>query len=382
MSGPPRASVALLVGAVAVTGANAMLLSPLTQLVGADLGVAPTEVLRASQSYGLATLLSALIFAPQIGRIGLDRALGAALVALAAGFVWIALAPGLPALQNAHLLAGLASGVALPACYGLAAAIAPEGQSAKTMGRVLFGWTLLLIFGVAGAAVIADIAGWRVSYGVFAALTLALAIASQRARLPHQKARPVNLLSVFRLEGFTLALGALAALMLGFYAAMTLIGTHVTVTLGRSTASAGLIPLVYGLGFGVGIILDPLADRFGRARVAPMLLALLSLCYLAMVLTAPSFGPLLVVVFLWGVFQHVTLTLAMDRLAQLAQTQRAAILGLSTAVTYGAVFLGAAIGRALFTHVGFWAIAGVSMIFATGLTAEALARHYSSNNSV
>ncbi|MFT7191982.1 MAG: hypothetical protein ACI9AQ_002558, partial [Dinoroseobacter sp.] len=59
MNGPPRASVALLMGAVAVTGANAMLLSPLTQLVGADLDVAPTDVLRANQSYGLATLLSA-----------------------------------------------------------------------------------------------------------------------------------------------------------------------------------------------------------------------------------------------------------------------------------------------------------------------------------
>jgi DHA1 family inner membrane transport protein len=381
MNGPPRASVALLMGAVAVTGANAMLLSPLTQLVGADLGVAPTEVLRANQSYGLATLLSALVFAPQIGRIGTDRALGAALLALAAGFVWIALAVDLPALQRAHVLAGLASGVALPAIYGLAAAIAPEGQTAKTMGRVLFGWTLLLIFGVAGAAFIAEIAGWRMSYAVFGALTLMLAVLSQRARLPHEKARPVNLLSVFRLKGFAVALGAISALMLGFYAAMTLIGTHVTVTLGRSTASAGLIPLVYGVGFGAAIVLDPLADRFGRARVAPALLALLSLTYVAMVLSAPSFGPLLAVIFLWGVFQHVTLTLAMDRLAQLSQTQRAAILGWSTAATYAAVFFGAVIGRALFTHVGFWAIAGVSMILAAALTAEALARHYSSNNS-
>ncbi|MFT5346477.1 MAG: putative MFS family arabinose efflux permease [Dinoroseobacter sp.] len=98
-------------------------------------------------------------------------------------------------------------------------------------------------------------------------------------------------------------------------------------------------------------------------------------------LSTPSFGPLLAVIFLWGVFQHVTLTLAMDRLAQLSQTQRAAILGWSTAATYAAVFFGAVIGRALFTHVGFWAIAGVSMILAAALTAEALARHYSSNNS-
>jgi len=57
--------------------------------------------------------------------------------------------------------------------------------------------------------------------------TLGLGNVSQRARLPHQKAPPVNLLSVFRLEGFGPPLGApRPRLMLGFYAAMTLIGTH------------------------------------------------------------------------------------------------------------------------------------------------------------
>ena len=67
-------------------------------------------------------------------------ALIAALLLSAAALHWLAL-------TLAQAVAGMAAGVILPAAYGSASLIAQPGQ-ARTLGRVIAGWSVSLVAGV------------------------------------------------------------------------------------------------------------------------------------------------------------------------------------------------------------------------------------------
>jgi DHA1 family inner membrane transport protein len=163
-------SIGLLTAAVAIVGANSLLLSPIATAVAADLpGTDAAAVMLAAAAFGLGTAASALLLAPQVDRIGADRALIRAVLGMAAGLGLSALAPGLFWLAAAQSICGIAAGLALPAAYALAAQIAPRGQEGRTIGRVLSGWTISLVFGVAGSAALTDLIGWRAVYGLLAA---------------------------------------------------------------------------------------------------------------------------------------------------------------------------------------------------------------------
>jgi predicted MFS family arabinose efflux permease len=166
----------------------------------------------------------------------------------------------------------------------------------------------------------------------------------------------------------------MGALMLAFYLCYTYVGAHVTGPLERSTTMAGLVALSYGVGFGLSTLLDPLLDRWGPRRAAAPLFGGTVLLYLAMSWFSLAFGPLLAVAFVWGITQHAGLTLAIGRLTALDPRQRGAILGLSSSVTYLAVFGGAALGGVIYGWLGFDALPLISAALLIGLSVEAARR--------
>mgnify|MGYP000046336388 CR=1 FL=1 len=71
-----RAELALLTLAVAIVGANSLILSPLSGAIAQDFaGISAARVMLAAAAYGLGTAASALLIAPQADRIGTARAL-------------------------------------------------------------------------------------------------------------------------------------------------------------------------------------------------------------------------------------------------------------------------------------------------------------------
>ena len=161
----------LLMAAVTIVGSNSLALSPIALEIGRGFGGASArEVLVAASLFGAGTAVAAVGIAPFADRIGLSRALFMAIAVLVLGMAGTAVAPSLPVVWAAQAVAGLGSGVALPATYGLAAEIAPKGRENTYMGRVLMGWTLSLVFGASAAALIAEVAGWRAVHGVLAGL--------------------------------------------------------------------------------------------------------------------------------------------------------------------------------------------------------------------
>ncbi|MDJ0994205.1 MAG: MFS transporter [Dinoroseobacter sp.] len=364
--------ILLLLLSVGIVGVTALMLSPIASAVAGGLPDATAQgVLFGAAVYGAATALSALLLAPQADRFGADRSLQVALFVLFLGFAGAGLSPTLPAFLAAQATLGLATGLALPSAYALAAHAALPGREAQTMGLVLSGWTLSLVAGVSLAAFGAELLGWRSMFLSLALVSAVVLIGVSRTRFEAPRGRATSPLTGLRVPGIGRALAMMGALMLGFYFTYTFIGTHVTETLGRSTAAAGLVPLIYGLGFGATTLLDRYIDRIGPARTARPLFAFNVLLYIAMAVAAPSFGALLCLAFIWGFTQHLGLNLAVGRLTALDPGQRGAILGLNSCVTYLMVFLGAAAGGVIFTQAGFPALPVLSALLLVYLAMEA-----------
>jgi predicted MFS family arabinose efflux permease len=186
----------VLTGCVAVIGSNSLGLGPIAPAVADSLGTSVPTVITAAAAFGLGTAASALFLARHIDRIGARRMLQFALALLAAGLFVSAVSPAVAVLIAGQLVAGIASGIALPAIYSNAAAVAPPGRESRTIGVVLTGWTLSMMVGVSLSAVLADLVHWRAVFAAIAALALValsmLSISSYRD-IPTTESSPLPL---------------------------------------------------------------------------------------------------------------------------------------------------------------------------------------------
>ncbi|KAA2316825.1 MFS transporter [Pseudooceanicola sediminis] len=359
-------AVALLTGAIAVVGANSMVLAPITAAVARDLGGDPAEIVQAAAAYGLTTAVSAMFLAPRSDTIGADRALNQAVIILILSLVASVLAPSKWALIGAQAIGGLGAGMAIPAIYVLAPQLGPRGEEKRTMGLVLSGWTLALVAGVAGSGFLAEWAGWRAVYVVLGLLMAGLWIAMRRTdlRVPRIATSATSPLTALRVPGITRALFSALMLMLSFYGTYAFVGAHVADALGRGTDVAGIITLCYGTGFGISALLDRYFDRLRPGLAGALSFAALTVIYALLALLGTNLWLLAGLAVLWGMAQHLALNFVVSRLSSLDPSQRGAILGLNSSVTYLAVFGGALAFRHPYEVSGFAICNTVSAIVA------------------
>ncbi|MCA1334186.1 MFS transporter [Pseudooceanicola marinus] len=358
--------LALMTGAIAVVGANSMVLAPISAAVARDLGTEPAEILQAAAAYGGTTALSALLLAPRADRIGPGPALMQALVLLLISLLVSTLAPGKWVLIGAQAIGGLGAGIAIPAIYGLAPELGPPGEEKRSMGLMLSGWTLALVAGVAGAGFVAEWVGWRAVYGLLLVFMGLLYLALMRADLSVRRVgSATSPLTALRVPGIWRGLASAGLLMTGFYGTFAFIGVHVADDLARGTDAAGLVILCYGSGFGIATLFDRHFDRLPQISAGAISFAGLLMVYLAFSVSAPHYGLLLALALAWGIMQHFALNFVVSRLAGLEASQRGAILGLNSSITYLAVLGGALTFRLPYEAGG---IAWCNLISATCLT--------------
>ncbi|MFE0016448.1 MFS transporter [Mesorhizobium sp. NPDC059054] len=340
---------------IAVIGSNSLVLGPIAPEVARALGTSVALVMSASAAFGLGTAASALLMARHVDRFGARRMLLWALVGLAAALALSALSPAVPALAGAQLAAGVASGIALPAIYASAAAVAPTGRESRTIGVVLTGWTLSMVAGVSLSAFVADYIHWRAVYAVVALLALSafLTLKASRYRdLPAAGPAPQPL-AALRIAGVKPLLVACAAFMSAFYGVYGYLGDHLHTGLGEPVSANGIVALVYGIGFGTAAFLDGIVDRLGPRRVMPFAFLAVGTVYLGFALAGGSFVAVLVLTLLWGLTNHFGLNVLIMRLAAIDPARRGTIMGLNSAVTYLAVFAGTTGFGPLYAARGF-----------------------------
>jgi predicted MFS family arabinose efflux permease len=345
----------VLTGCVAVIGSNSLGLGPIAPEVARSLGSTVPTVMMAAAAFGLGTAASALFLARHIDRIGARRMLQLALTLLAAALACSALSPIVAVLIGCQLVAGIASGIALPAIYSSAAAVAPPGRESRTIGVVLTGWTLSMVVGVALSAVLADLVHWRAVFAAVAVLALAavamLSLSNYREVLATESA-PLPL-EALQIKGIKPLLIACGAFMAAFYGIYGYLGDYLHHGLGQPVSANGFAALVYGMGFGAATLLDNVVDRLRAQRVMPAAFLATGCVYVSMALLGGSFTAVLIAVFLWGLANHFGLNVLIMRLSAIDPARRGTIMGLNSAVTYLAGFVGTAAFAPLHTEFGF-----------------------------
>ncbi|GAA2559293.1 MFS transporter [Pseudonocardia hydrocarbonoxydans] len=324
----------VLTAGVVTVGAQSFLLAPLLPDLAHSLAATPSEIGRVLAAYGVGVVVAALLLGPRLDRVTRRTALtaGAALLALSCAVA--ALAPGWEVLAGAQVVAGVGAGIVLPATYALAAELAPPGTAARATGRVLLGWSLALVAGVPVATVLADAVGWRGVLGALAVLAGAQVVLYRTLPSGPVAAPPARgagaLGHALRTPGVAPLLAGTLAFMSAFYAVFGFAGAEIRLLHGGGAAGAGLLALAYGVGFGLGAAAGRVAER---ARLAPVL-AVLAAVYLLLGATVGLLPALLVVAVVWGLVNHVALTLLVSGLAA-APAARGAVLALNSGATYG-----------------------------------------------
>ncbi|TPM03615.1 MFS transporter [Mesorhizobium sp. B2-3-11] len=362
---PPIPALAyLLTGCIAVIGSNSLVLGPIAPAVAVSFATSVPTVMTAAAAFGLGTSASALFLARHIDRVGARRMLQAALLLLALALVASAAAPTVAALVAAQLVAGIAAGVAMPAIYASAAAIAPPGRESGTIGVVLTGWTLSMVAGVSLSAVLADLVHWRAVFAAVALLaTLALGGLSASSLPDVRKTGPApSPFEAFGIPGIVPLLVACGAFMTAFYGVYGYLGDHLHSGLGQAVSANGLAALAYGTGFGTAALFDGIIDRLGARRVMPFAYLLVAMIYVAIAATSDSYGLTLAMMAAWGLANHFGLNVLVMRLSALDPSRRGTIMGLNSAVTYLAVFVGTTGFGPLYSGFGFATCAMVAAV--------------------
>ena len=324
-----RSPVPALMFAVSVVGSNGLALSPILSDVARSFSTTPLTISTAISAYGAATAASAFFLAARIDRIGIRRTLLGGMLALIAALLLSAAAPHWLALTLAQAVAGMAAGVILPAAYGSASLIAQPGQEARTLGRVIAGWSVSLVAGVPLSALISDAIGWRATYGVLA-LCAAVALLGLR-RLPERRAAHPAPLRLSRLlaplsyrDVPALLLGCLAFLS-AFYGVYAFLADHVRRLLALSAGQVGFIARLRRRLHAVGPA-GRAADRLGPRRALPLALGAAALVYLALLPAARALPAVLLIAAVWGAASQPCLNLLVLLLSRARPEERGAVL--------------------------------------------------------
>lgn len=185
----PRAVLSVVLLAAFAFALFQSLLNPVLPALQAELQTTPTLITWTMTAF----LLSASIATPVLGRLGdrhgKDRVLVASLLALAAGSVVSALAPGIGLMIAGRVVQGVGGGV-LPLAFGI---IRDELHPAKVPGAIGTASAITAVGGGAGivlAGPLTDLFGIRSLFWIPAALALATAAAAYAAVPPSRSRNP------------------------------------------------------------------------------------------------------------------------------------------------------------------------------------------------
>lgn len=357
MAGAGGRSIRLLMLGLAAVGLQALMFSPLLTDIARGLATGATEMGLASAAYGVGVAISALAAAPKLGVWPKRTAIRMAFAVMAAGLALCSAAGAWPMLAAGQFVAGLASGVIIPATYALTGDISPPETRARALGRVLTGWSVAMVAGVPLAAMLSALAGWRGTFLVVALIAAAMSVGfGLLPRVAAEANEPVRYGDVVKLPGALVGYAATFAYMIGFYQTYTFIGDHVRNVHGAGAWLAGAITLSYGLGFGGGVIFDKWIDARGPRRVMVLGLFLVGLNYLALPYATQSVAATVAYPLLWGLANHLCMTAIVSYLGSLPAAMRGTIMGLFSFVTYVALAAGGALYGAVYDAYGFFAV--------------------------
>jgi MFS transporter, DHA1 family, inner membrane transport protein len=346
-----------LMAGIAAVGIQALMLSPLMPDIARTLAAGPVEVGIASGAYGVGVALAALLAAPRLGHWPKRRAIQIAFAVMAGGLALCAAAFDWRLLVAGQFVTGLAAGVIIPGTYALTADLTPDHMRSRAMGKVITGWSIAMVAGIPFAALIADLASWRGTFMIVAALAAVMIFGI--GLLPRAAAsaasRPVPYRQALAIKGIPVALFATFVNMIAFYQVYTFIGDHVRHLHEAGAWLGGLVACSYGVGFGLAILFDGWIDRIGPTRLMAASLFALGINYILLPLATLNLATAIAYPVIWGLVQHVGMNALVSYIGAAPQAERSTAMGLFSFITYVAVGLGGAVYGSVYAAHGIFA---------------------------
>lgn len=282
--------ILLLIGAVQfVNILDFMMVLPLGPDFARSLAIPTSQLGLVGASYTAAAALTGIVGSLILDRFDRRKALGAALLGLAAGTVTGAFATGLESMLAARILAGAFGGPVASLSLAVVSDVVPAERRGRAMGAVMGGFAVASVLGVPAGLELARLGGWRSPFVAVAILGVSLA-ATALAVLPpldaHLRARPratSGAGEVLLRPAGVLALLATGALMTAQFAIVPNISAYWQFNLGYPRERLGLLFVLGGaVSFAAMRLAGRLADRAGAA----LAVAAATVPYAAVVLAA------------------------------------------------------------------------------------------------
>jgi predicted MFS family arabinose efflux permease len=356
----PWAALVVLGGATMVMVTGEMLPTAVLTTMSAGLGV--TE----ARTGMLVSLWALVVVVTSFPLVRLTRPWGRAAI-IAASMVVFALAALLTAVAPTYEVA-LASRTVGAGAVGLlwstvnahVADLVPDRLLGRATAVVLGGATLGMVLGVPVGRFVADLAGWRVSFGLLAGLSLVAAWLIRRV-VPGGEEAPRSATRARAGEASPLA-GMVAVTVLVGLALVGHYGTYTYITV-LAERPATLVPggmgtllLLFGLTSAAGVAV---AARFGEqtsvALVVGVGVTTVAVVGLALADSYPAAG--LVVILVWGLVSGTLPPLAQTQILRLAGPAHRALAGALIPVLFNAgIALGAALASVVVARQGVGAL--------------------------
>ncbi|MEU7054516.1 MFS transporter [Streptomyces sp. NPDC046197] len=337
----PLALLALAIGAFGI-GTTEFVIMGLLPDVGSDFGVSiPTAGLLVT-GYALGVMFGAPLMTALGSRMSRKRMLMLLMALFVVGNLVSALAPAFAVMLIGRVVASLAHGAFFGIGSVVAAGLVGPDKKAGAIAMMFTGLTVANVVGVPLGTLIGQWAGWRVTFGIVAALGVVGLVGI--ARLVPEMPRPQGVHLRHELAAFKNAqvLLAMAMTVLGFggvFAAITYIAPMTTHVTGFADGSVTWLLVLFGLGMVAGNLVG---GRFADRALMPMLyvsLGLLAVVLALFTVTAHSKVLAAVTILLIGALGFATVPPLQKRVLDQAHGAPT----LASAVNIGAFNLGNAL---------------------------------------
>lgn len=254
---PDLALLPLLALAGFAAGGGMRLMDPLLPLLAVDFGVVVAAVAPVVAGFMLAYGAGQLVTGPLGDRFGKLRVASVALLLYGVGLAASALAWDLTSMILLRTGTGLVAGAVIPLAIAWIGDAVPYAERQATIGRFLTGMVMaqLLVGPISG--IVAEVAGWRASFLLLAALALGVGVLLVR-RVGTAEARPRGTVRGLGLSQYLVLLRAPAGRRLMgaaaadgavlFGGAFPFIGAYLIEAFALSPGQAGLCVAGFGAG--------------------------------------------------------------------------------------------------------------------------------------
>jgi predicted MFS family arabinose efflux permease len=239
-------------------GCGMRMLDPLLPMLAREFGTGLGAVAPLIGVFALSYGLAQLAIGPLGDRLGKMRVVALSLALYAATLLAASLAGELSTLLAIRMLAGLSAAAVVPLLLAHIGDSVPYGERQAVIGRFLTGMVAAQMLAGPLSGIVADLAGWRVSFlglGVMAtAVTLFFVLRQGRGlwRPPAGEARGLGLNGFLRIlqkpAGRRLLAAAALDGMLLFGGAFPFIASMLIERFSLSAAEAGLVVACFGIG--------------------------------------------------------------------------------------------------------------------------------------